>query len=234
MTTRYALYAMPPAGHPLTGFAARWLGRDPETQAHYGVEPAGSVPAHRIAELTSEPRRYGFHATLKPPFGLAAGCDERELTAAVAAFARTRPVFTLPALAVRPIGRFLALCPEEPCLEAERLAAACVRDFDRFRAPQTADELTRRRQAGLTPRQDQYLVTWGYPYVLEEFRLHFTLTGPVDDAAERMALQAHLAAAIDGLNKGRIPVEDICLFQQAGADEPFVVTARYPLGGAGS
>ena len=40
-------------------------------------------------------------------------------------------------------------------------------------------ELARRRAGGLTPRQDELLQRWGYPFVLEEFRFHMSLTGPL-------------------------------------------------------
>lgn len=52
-----------------------------------------------------------------------------------------------------------------------------MRDLDAFRAPAAEAELERRRKAGLSPRQDALLAQWGYPYVMEEFRFHMTLTG---------------------------------------------------------
>jgi hypothetical protein len=46
--------------------------------------------------------------------------------------------------------------------------------------PLTEEELTRRRKAELTPEQDKLLVDWGYPWVLDEFNFHFSLTGSLD------------------------------------------------------
>ena len=46
-----------------------------------------AVPDWR--DLTSDPRKYGFHATLKAPMSLAPGKTEAELLAACAAFAAT-------------------------------------------------------------------------------------------------------------------------------------------------
>ena len=57
------------------------------------------------------------------------------------------------------------------------MAAACVRDLDGFRAPASAAELARRRAVGLSVCQDALLVQWGYPYVMEEFKFHLTLSG---------------------------------------------------------
>ena len=39
--------------------------------------------------------------------------------------------------------------------------------------------LARRRKSKLTPEQDMLLQTWGYPYVMQHFRCHFSLTGPL-------------------------------------------------------
>ena len=41
-------------------------------------------------------------------------------------------------------------------------------------------EVARRSRGGLSPRQQAMLAQWGYPYVLEDFVFHMTLTGPLD------------------------------------------------------
>ena len=44
-------------------------------------------------DLTADPRKYGFHATLKAPMALAPGKTEAELMAACATFAeQARPI----------------------------------------------------------------------------------------------------------------------------------------------
>jgi hypothetical protein len=45
--------------------------------------------------------------------------------------------------------------------------------------PLSDAELARRRQAPLTPEQDHLLLTWGYPWVLEHFQFHLSLSGPL-------------------------------------------------------
>ncbi|MFX5207135.1 DUF1045 domain-containing protein, partial [Acinetobacter baumannii] len=79
-------------------------------------------------------RKYGFHATLKAPMALAPGRTEADLIAACAAFAGT----TRPVPVIRPvvdaISGFIAVIPAEPVDALQQLAAACVRDFDSFRA----------------------------------------------------------------------------------------------------
>ena len=74
---RYALYYTPAEKHPLTQAAARWLGRD----AFDGA--ISSVDDHDT--LVAEPRRYGFHATLKAPFRLRPGRTRQELEQAIRA-----------------------------------------------------------------------------------------------------------------------------------------------------
>jgi hypothetical protein len=54
-----------------------------------------------------------------------------------------------------------------------------VREFDGFRAPLTPEDRARRNPSALTPRQCDYLDRFGYPYVMEDFRFHMTLTGRI-------------------------------------------------------
>lgn len=44
------------------------------------------------------------------------------------------------------------------------------------------DDRERCGSGRLTPRQAYYLDAWGYPYVLDEFDPHFTLTNAIADA----------------------------------------------------
>lgn len=231
MAPRFALYAAPPAEHPLHDFAARWLGWDPETGESPAPQAAAGLSASRIAEITAEPRRYGFHGTLKPPFRLKDGNDEAMLIMALENFAAAHAPVRLPALQVAALGSFIALRPSAPCPAIDALAGACVKAFDTFRAPPSEAELARRRQAGLTARQESNLAQWGYPYVFEDFRLHFTLTGRIHDAVERDAVQAYLTAQTAPLLRRDFSVDEICLFVQMESGAPFRVAGRYRLAG---
>ena len=99
--------------------------------------------AEAFRQLTTEPRRYGAHATLKPPFHPAADHDDRTIGDGVAKLAATLVPVVMPPLRATRIGRFLALTPErqEPALAA--LAAACVRALDHLRAPTSPEELAK-------------------------------------------------------------------------------------------
>src|SRR5262249_18435104 len=125
--------------------------------------------------MTASPRTYGFHATLKAPFHLAAGCTLEELVAGLDRFAARLEAFETAPLKVARISSFVALVLRDNSTLLSSLAAACVRGFDGFRAPPSEQEMARRRKETLTPRQLKLLDNWGYPYVLEEWRFHMTL-----------------------------------------------------------
>lgn len=168
---RFAIYYVPPKG-PLAEFGATWLGWDVLS----GGEVAQfDVPGLR--DITMTPHKYGFHGTLKPPFRLRDGQTADALQAAVARLAEGLAPAVCDGLKLTRLGRFLALTPYGSLDGLQRVAGACVRDIDQFRAPASAAELARRRKAGLTARQEALLAQWGYPYVLEEFRFHLTLSG---------------------------------------------------------
>ncbi|MDQ0511099.1 DUF1045 domain-containing protein [Ancylobacter amanitiformis] len=226
---RYALYYAPPAQSPLWRFGAAVIGYDAETGEADGSLALRRFDAARWREITAEPRRYGFHATLKAPFRLASGRVEADLRAACARFAAERARFACAGIQLATIGRFLALRTASACAALDRLAAAAVAAFDDFRAPMNAAEREKRQRAPLTPRQRDYLDRWGYPYVLEEFRFHMTLTGPLE-AAERALAEAELAEhfAMSGAD-GPLIVGEIALYRQE--DGPFRLVARYPFGG---
>lgn len=188
---RYAAYYLPDDA-ALAAFGAAWLGWDVER----GV-PVSPLDVNQIdlAAVTATPRKYGFHGTLKAPFRLAEGCTEDDLFDACATLAATQPPVQLSGLKVAALGHFLALIPDGDTTDLAALAARCVTQLDPLRAPLTEADLARRRKSPLTPRQDENLVAWGYPYIFEDFRFHLTLSGRLDpealDAVKEVA-EAHL------------------------------------------
>ncbi|OSP55978.1 DUF1045 domain-containing protein [Pseudoruegeria sp. SK021] len=196
MFSRYAIYVTPPPGI-FADLGAQWLGWDAATAQ---TCPHPEMPG-ALDQITAQPRRYGLHGTMKPPFRLAPGFDLADLIRATDAFCASQSALTLGPLVPREIGQFLALVPSGDTAALDALAAATVAALDPFRAPATAADLARRRaNATLTPAQDQLLIQWGYPYVMEEFRFHLTLTGSCD-AAKRAALvpqiHHHFAPVLD-------------------------------------
>ena len=226
---RYAVYFAAGAESELERVCSSVLGRCARTGRVLAQPVLPGVTSARLAELTAAPRRYGFHGTLKPPFFLAEGVGEADLYEATAKLAANRRAFDLPPLRLDAIGSFLALTPSAPCPELEKLARACVVELDRFRRPPGPEELARRRGKGLTAAQDSLLEQWGYPYVLEEFRFHLTLTGGIPDADERERTRAALSALLGPLVGQPVPVREISVFRQPGPDEPFTVVRNFAM-----
>lgn len=230
MSGRYAIYFAPAAGSELARFGDRWLGRVAETGTPVEQPALDGFDTLRLRVLTEAPRHYGFHGTLKPPFHLADGCDAAELHRAMAAFAARQAAFEIAALRLHEICDFLALTPAAATPALVMLADACVTEFDSYRAPPSSAELVKRHATGLTPRQAELLARWGYPYVLDEFRFHLTLTGAVADAAERKRVKELLSPLVAPLTQQVTPVRELCLFHQPDRATPFRLLQRFPFG----
>lgn len=102
--------------------------------------------------------------------------------------------------------------------------------FDSYRRPASATELSRRREAGLDEIGDAHLRRWGYPYVLDRFRFHVTLSGPLDEAAPNRP-QPNLTMPFASATAAPTPITDIALFVEPAPGEPFMLAARFPLAG---
>lgn len=225
---RYALYFAPALESELARFGDAWLGRSAATGGAVARFPVPDVAPAWLDKVTESPRFYGFHGTLKPPFGLAGGRTEAHLRDAAAAFAAQRPRFDMPPLSCQVIGSFIALIPSQPCPDLEDLAAACVREIDPLRAPPSETDLVKRRARGLTEAQEACLIRWGYPYVMEEFRFHLTLSGSLMPA-DRTRLLSLLRDLTAPLCRDPVTVGELCLFTQPDRQTPFTILERFPL-----
>jgi putative phosphonate metabolism protein len=226
---RYAIYHAAACGGILDRFGAQLLGYDAWTGDDLPF-PAGvvqTVPDWR--DLTQDPRKYGFHATLKAPMALADGKTEAELLAACESFAKTpRPIPVIIPV-VNSISGFLAVVPAKPSTELERLAADCVSAFDSCRAPLTPEDRARRNPSRLTSRQCDYLDRWGYPYVMEEFRFHMTLTGRLG-SERREPVLAMLRERFAAIGLTRLAIDGIALCRQDDAASRFRIVGHWQLG----
>ncbi len=221
---RYAIYYTPPQNHPLTSAASRWLGRDAFSGTPVAQPPAGAMSGEDLAFHTASPRRYGFHATLKAPFELAADRTEDELLTAFDGFCAAAAPFTIPRIVVRQLSGFFAIVPETPVAPLQRLAEEAVTAFDAFRAPLQEGDIARRGPDSLKPQELKYLHQWGYPYVFDAFRFHMTLTGRAsgqDAARLRDAIALHFAGLVDS----PLEITSIALFVEPEPGAPFAVRA---------
>ena len=220
---RYAIYAAPPPG-PLADVTARWLGWDPVSGQIF--PPDIDLPFDQ-AQVTAAPRKYGFHGTLKAPFRLAEGVDLTRLKSAMDELAATLPAVSVRKMTLTQFNGFLALIPAEPCAPLNQLAARVVMDLDPFRAPLNAAEIARRHPTTLSNRQRNYLDQLGYPYVLDEFRFHLTLSDDLDLETAAM-VKTHLTELILPHVETPFPIRELCLF---GEDDKgrFHLLHRAPL-----
>lgn len=225
---RYAIYYAPQAGSALDRFGAHLLGYDAYAGEDLPFPDDMALIAPDWRDLTGDPRKYGFHATLKAPVSLADGKAEAKLLAACAAFAETRRPVPVITPTVKAISDFIAIVPAEPSADLEALAADCVREFDLFRTPLTAEDRTRRNPSKLTPRQCDYLDRWGYPYVMEEFRFHMTLTGRLP-AERRKTVVAMLRERFAALKMTSLAIDRMALFRQEKPSARFKIIGHWPL-----
>lgn len=223
MYRRYAIYITPDG--PLGHHGAAWLGWD---IAKGCAVAHPEVAGLDIAKITKRPRKYGLHATIKPPMVLASGTSGEELERAACALARRLPPVQLDGLEVRRMGRFLALTPRGDAQALNDIAAEMVANLDIFRAPVTAQDLARRRQRPLTASQDRNLTTWGYPYVMEDFQFHITLTGPLQDAETTLP---HVAEHFAPVLPAPYVIDHLTLAGE-DSDGMFHTIVRLPLGGS--
>ena len=192
MYTRYGVYYTP--GSAFAARGAAWLGWDIATGKAVAQPQLTGLDLHAATE---RPRKYGFHATIKPPFALQPDRTKRELHGAFEAVCATLKPIALKGLSVTQMGRFLALTPAGDQSDLRALAAFVVRQLDPFRAPASEAEIARRKRANLSPAQEENLSVWGYPYVMDQFRFHMTLTGPLKDLPTvQAAAQAHFAPVV--------------------------------------
>jgi hypothetical protein len=217
---RHAVYFAPQPEHPLWVAGCSWLGRD----ATRPDDLSAPVRPH-----VGEPWRYGFHGTLKPPMRLTGSHEEWQHAVASLA-ARTRR-FSMPALRVDWLGDFIALMPVQPLggeHPLEQLADACVLELERFRA---TSEPERTEHTDLSERQRDHLQRYGYPYVLEDWRFHMTLSDGLTalDAQEQAALKAQARDYFAAALFEPLECDSLCLFVEPAPGAPFVLSQRFDL-----
>lgn len=221
MTARYAVYFSPDKPSPWWTFGSHWLGRNDYDHSPLAQPRLQDIAPAELARITGEPRRYGFHATLKAPFRLAEGIGETDLLRRLAQLARTLTPLPLGPLRVTALGNFAALVPASSPPGLEALAAACVQGLDDLRAPLSTADRLRRRVEHLDAREVELLNRYGYPCVMERFRLHLTLTGPVGSEAAQRVVHA-LAEKIAQLNQqAPLSLDRLCLFVEKTPGSPF-------------
>jgi len=236
MQVRYAVYYAPEPASALWRFGSAVLGFDAVTGEPCPQWRPGDMPEVDWLAATADPRLYGFHATLKAPFRLASDRSEVELVDFLQAFCRRTASVDLGASVIdvvspEPDGGFVALIRAPDAVPNPPLAAlegAIVREFDAFRAPLSEAEIARRNPDRLSPRQRGNLDRFGYPFVLDDFMFHMSLTGRIaasDPVAKALRNQAQAVGADTPL-----AIDRLALFRQENGGR-FRVLAAAPLSG---
>jgi len=233
---RFAIYYAPAAASAWWEAGCAWLQRDPSGAA---TPPAPSVPglSRPLQDLSSEPRRYGWHATLVAPFHCKPGVDSHAVLALATDWASRQQSFTLSAR-VALLERFVAIQIAEPNAEdpasettgdaaIQALAASAVRSFASLRAAPSELELAKRRKMQLSARQEALMLEWGYPFVFDEYRFHLTLSNSIEavDAHHMLAWWERRIAAL-----GPLRIDGVAIYVQAQPGEDFCLWQRLPFG----
>ncbi len=226
---RYAVYFAPLPESPWWQAASRWLGRCAAGGTLKPMPAINGISDEAFHQVTAAPRRYGFHATLKAPFTLASGTTESELRVALQTIAASAYSFEMPPMTVSLLDDFLAIVPQPCSAAAEALAARCVMELQPLAAPLSATELQRRRQSPLTPSQDALMLRWGYPFVLDEFQLHCSLTGSLKHLNSQQVQYLQQAAQDWFANLPPCRFETLALFVEPTPGTDFVLQAHFRL-----
>lgn len=229
--TRFAVYYAPSRDTAWWETGCRWLGRDPESAETFEVPEIVALRARGVdlRALSVAPSRYGWHGTLVAPARCAAGVTPASVLAHAQAWARDQRAFELDVEAAA-LGRFVAIRPSTADAAASigALAANALEAFAPLRQMPTQAEMQRRLDADLSPRQRELLARWGYPYVLDEFRFHMTLSDSLRDDAEREALLGWWRERLPSL--GPLVIDSAALYVEPQPGAPFALWARLPFG----
>ncbi len=225
---RYAISFTPPASSSLWQQGSRWLGRDAYNGHSLPQPRLRGIDPERLATLTRTPGRYGFHAAIVPPFRLAENRSEEKLFDAMIDFvSRQRPV-PVPGLEVGLLDNFFCLRPLRHSQAVQTLAGLCVRSFDCCRAPLTPSEMARSKAAILSGQEKKNLEMWGYPYVFEQYRFHFTLTARVAGGQEQEVIYSALSECFSPLLQDPLVIDALCLFIEPDPGQPMRCLHRFP------
>jgi len=212
-TSRFGIYFCPNPSAPLYGQGSQWLGRDAVTGAPIEPNLPEQIRHEDWLRVTDSPRRYGFHATLKPPFRLADNATFEDLHATLSEFAYNHTAFYAPPLAVGALGRFLALILSAPSEGFSSLAADSVSAFDRFRARATEEETNQRMRGSLSPSERAHVLQWGYPYVFDTWKFHMSLTSSMHTKSLSL-FEPYLRSRFAFACEQPMLVDSVCIFHE--------------------
>lgn len=226
---RYAICYTPPMADPLSAVAASWLGRNVYSDEPTELPSVLDLSTSEIAYHTAVPRRFGFQAVMMSPFRLHPDMSESQLLKALMHFAGAQTPFVVDRLEIARIGRCWGLMPQVPSTAMHLLAANVVQQFNGFRAPLSEDEIERSDPDRLTAPQFSNLHRWGDPHVMDEYRFHMMLTGPLTPDAMRR-IEAPLRELFEPCLTPPLSIGSLALFVEQETGAPMRVHSQHPLG----
>ena len=225
--SRYAVYFSPPEESALSKFASSWLGWNAQN-AQKMSRPILKRLNSDIAELTKLQSSYGFHGTLKPPFSIVKTKDENDLKYAILKLSQSIKKFEISTIRLKILNGFVAIVAADENNEIKNLAKKCVQELDSFRQLEPLKKVQKRRSTGLSKSEEFNLQKWGYPYVMDSFRFHLTLTRRLNPEESKNVMEV-LAAELSEILRASLPIRDICLFGESDTSGNFQIIQRFSL-----
>jgi hypothetical protein len=226
---RLALYYAPPVASAWWQAGCEWLGRDAQTGEAFDTPTPSALAALGVdaASVTKAPRRYGWHGTLVAPFRCAAGVTPIDVLSAAQHWSQHQKPFDM-TMKAEMMGRFVALraahAADDETLRS--VAASALHALAPLRARSSVEEIERRITPAMCDRQVRLLREWDYPYVLDEFRFHMTVSDSLEHPEMRTAIATSWTDRIATL--GALPFSGAALFVEPESGAPFMLWQRLP------
>lgn len=228
--SRLAIYFAPEPDSLWWQAGSAWLGRDAWTGR---LMPPPSFPyldSALLSAMTATPRRYGFHATLAPPWYLKQEITRNDFLRRAQDFASTQQHIALPQPKIVRLRGFLALAFDASAPDAQSLAQRTLEYFQPVRMPMTREELESRGES-LPERHRDLLTRWGYAYAEDQFRLHFTLSDRLSkiDTESAARLEEWAQTWFAGpLRRTPLVLDALTIFEESEPGGFFTAIARFP------
>jgi hypothetical protein len=226
---RFAIsYTFPP-GDPLCHLGNQWLGRDALSGQLFVQPKVLGLAPEALRELIRIPARHGLQATLMSLFRLKPTLTETDLWATLTDFCSRQHPVALPPFALCHFAGAFSLCPCRHSPALQTLAARCTRAFDRLRAPLNPSELARYKAQPLNGQEKRNLELWGDPYVFEQFRFAFPLTGRIAEGRQKELVYSALQDIFGHALAQPVIVDSLYLFVEPEYGQPLCGVHRFPL-----
>ena len=225
---RYAIYFAPSETSKIGQFGRLLLKRTAKKMVDEGM--LTDLPKELHRKIIKTPQHYGFHGTLKAPFELHPDYNLYHLDTTLIKFCSSFPDFSIKSLKLQIIAEFIALVPNGEVERLYQLHRKLTEEFNYLCGPLSDFDRDRFLARGLTNGQKKYLCRYGYPFILDSFKFHLTLTSSLTENEQTTCLEL-LDNMIVDFKDERLSVDRVCLFKQETRKSPFFMVKEYNLQG---